>query len=45
VKMGIIPDSSRIALALFRDKAFAVRERLASYQVVGKVIAYQAYDG
>jgi hypothetical protein len=26
-------------------KAFVVGERLASYQVVGRVMAYQAYDG
>jgi hypothetical protein len=34
-----------IDLFLLHGKAFAVKERLASYQVVGGVIAYQAYDG
>jgi hypothetical protein len=45
VKTGLILDGSRRALALLCDKAFVVREGLASYQVVGKVMAYQAYDG
>ena len=45
MKTGLILDSLRIALALLRGKALVVKEGLASYQVVGKVKAYQAYDG